>query len=493
MPAPTYDVGGDPIAPGSGKTHIAAAIRATASDDIDPTVDHFALALVDGTPYPASGAEAKSWYDTGPGSNNVISRGEALAVPNGTEGEALLTGLQPSTNYDIAHFLGDSTPEYALAASFSIRTRPYIQSVAVAADGVTVTVTFTEIMFFDAGGPDGFELTGGNALTYVSGSGTASATFTAASVVGQGAAVTLSYVQPGDGWQSSPGQIWLLDFSGEVVDNNSTQQSQDPVLTNPRAFDFGVGVVSLAVTTDTGVGELIYVVLDSPDPATGALIADNTASPLVVDSPGEKIFPNVALPPGYFYAHFVHEASEGVLNAPVTTVRFRVPETAAGPLQWSGVATTPAPDTVFPAETQAGDFYFVDELEGEIEEVNSGGSIKAVTATFRVAVQVWHQALNGGLGGLSVLSEAPFDTVIFPEGIASEEAFPSPFLPQEGTINPLGIASAEAFGTAEFFPQLFEMMVFGIASLEAVPMPFVFSPGIWDEVPDPPPSTWSEI
>ncbi len=104
-------------------------------------------------------------------------------------------------------------------------TPPEIDTVTVSVDGDEVAIVFDEAVEFGAGGSGGFALdtsSGTVALTYVSGTGTATHHFTPARTILGSEVVSLDFVQPGDGAQDGSANE-LASVSGVSVTNGSTQ------------------------------------------------------------------------------------------------------------------------------------------------------------------------------------------------------------------------------------------------------------------------------
>lgn len=106
-------------------------------------------------------------------------------------------------------------------------------SATIAADGETLTLVFSEVVDFGAGGNGGFNLdasTGGDDITctYASGSGSKTLVYTLGTTVITGETCNLDYVQPGDGVEDADGSD-LESFTDAVVTNNSTQEESGVV------------------------------------------------------------------------------------------------------------------------------------------------------------------------------------------------------------------------------------------------------------------------
>lgn len=108
-------------------------------------------------------------------------------------------------------------------------TPPTVSSATINPAGNQITLVFSENVQFGAGGSSGWStsMTGGaSAMTYASGSGTASITFNLGRVVNAGESGTLSYTQPGNGWQDTatpPNAMGTFPPPVFNVVNNSTQ------------------------------------------------------------------------------------------------------------------------------------------------------------------------------------------------------------------------------------------------------------------------------
>lgn len=211
--APTYSV--NPAL--NSKTATSITVDATASDETDASVNHYAVAVANGAAAPSPAQIAAGQDSTG---SAALASGSDLAVTNGVEGSIVLSGLTASTNYDIYYTVGDSSSNYAAAQKLDVKTKAEVSSASIAADGLTVTINFTEAMTTGAGGSGGFALSSGETLTYSSGDSTSSVEFTASDAIEKGASPTLEYTQPGDGWQTLSLE-WLDSFSGQEITNNS--------------------------------------------------------------------------------------------------------------------------------------------------------------------------------------------------------------------------------------------------------------------------------
>lgn len=110
---------------------------------------------------------------------------------------------------------------------------PSVVSVAIAANGTDLTITWNKSATIGSGGNGGFSLTGltggASTLTYSSGSGSTSFVYTISRTVEAGeTGGELSYTQPGNGVEATVDGADATSFSGETVTNNSTQDSDPP-------------------------------------------------------------------------------------------------------------------------------------------------------------------------------------------------------------------------------------------------------------------------
>lgn len=227
-----------------------------------------------------------------------------------------------------------------------------------------------------------------------------------------------------------PASGWAASFSNSSFDTNAfstgafdfaAADTTAPILDNAIPSDFKAGSADLEVDTDEGNGTLYYVVTGSSTTPTSAQIEagnDHNGNPAVQDgtlaitTAGTKTFDDVQISAGSArWAHFTHEDAAGNDSTPVSSVQFRVPADTDGPDEWSGVATTPSADTVFPSGTVAGDIYFVDRNAGTNVSVNSNGSVSA-DDDWEVTAQIWDQSANGGDGGLSATETTGIDSVV---------------------------------------------------------------------------------
>jgi hypothetical protein len=102
---------------------------------------------------------------------------------------------------------------------------PELDSATIQTNGTSIILAFDEAVTNGAGGATGWtlSLTGGAVtMTYSSGSGTSSHTYTLSRTVYSGQTGTLAYTQPTNGLEDGSGND-LVTFSGFTVTNNSSQ------------------------------------------------------------------------------------------------------------------------------------------------------------------------------------------------------------------------------------------------------------------------------
>jgi len=133
---------------------------------------------------------------------------------------------------------------------------PTITSVTVSSNGTTVTAVFSAAVQNGAGGSGGWTLnTPTSALTYVSGSGTNTLTYSSAVTIYSTSTPTVSYTQPGNGVEAVTGGADLVSISNATVVNSSTQSAPvAPTLTSVTIDTTGSNwtfVYSGAVTAST--------------------------------------------------------------------------------------------------------------------------------------------------------------------------------------------------------------------------------------------------
>lgn len=149
---------------------------------------------------------------------------------------------------EIARDTGDMTYK-GVSGSFVIpgtytTTIPTMTSCTVSANGTTVTVVFDETMTTGAGGATGWTLNDPTkAMTYVSGTGTNTIVFSVATAVLSGQTPTVTYTQPGNGWEATPGGGDLATLTTQPVTNNSTQTAPTLVSTTIAANGTDVTLV----------------------------------------------------------------------------------------------------------------------------------------------------------------------------------------------------------------------------------------------------------
>lgn len=252
--APAFDTA--PAEDTSVKTSTAITVKATATDAVDSTVDHFALLLTNGATYPSSGTQAKSWYDTGAGSNGVLATGTSAGVANGVEGSIEFTSLDPSTHYDEAYFVGDSSGNYNLHTKLDVRTRPALTAATISAAGDKLTFTATESIQAGAGDNGGADFTvtltnGACTLTFDSGLPGSGPVYNTSRTVFLGETGTVDYTQPGDGLEGVNNIIDIQSFTGLTITNNSTQAGRSASLGASTAIPGATVAVTLSNFSET--------------------------------------------------------------------------------------------------------------------------------------------------------------------------------------------------------------------------------------------------
>lgn len=130
-----------------------------------------------------------------------------------------------------SQFIRELWDAYALTGGGSGGTTPpVVQTVACASDGLTWTVNYSQATYIGSGGSGGHSANmsrGAVGLSYVSGSGTATLTFTGTRLVYDGETGTYSYSQPGDGMENITGDDVATTID-QVVANNASAQEPPP-------------------------------------------------------------------------------------------------------------------------------------------------------------------------------------------------------------------------------------------------------------------------
>ena len=183
---------------------------------------------------------------------------------------------------------------------------PSLTSSVINAAGTQIALTFSEAVTAGAGGTGGFSLNmNGGAVTMSSptGSGTSRTYSLTGRVIGSGESGTISYVQPGNGYEDSALQD-VPTFSGNLVTNNSTVQTTNPVTFSPVAGSY-FGTASVTLTSSTP-GNTIRYTTDGSTP-TGS--STQYVSPVPV---------SVSTTINAF------AAASGLLNSPPTSASYEV-------------------------------------------------------------------------------------------------------------------------------------------------------------------------
>jgi len=111
---------------------------------------------------------------------------------------------------------------------------PEFSSASIPAAGTTISIVMDEATEFGAGGNGGVTLSasgGAVTATYSSGETTTTLVYSLSRTIGVGETVTVSYTQPGDGWEDAAGND-VVSFSGRSVTNSSTQDITAPTVTS---------------------------------------------------------------------------------------------------------------------------------------------------------------------------------------------------------------------------------------------------------------------
>lgn len=242
--------GGDSTAPTYGtspalddRTDIDITVDATASDETDATVNHYAVVIADGGTAP-SGAQVAAGTDGADAA--ALDSGSHTGVSNAAEGSITLGGsLSPSTAYDVYYTVRDSSSNYAAATLINVTTRPGPTAAAINAEGTTLTLTMSESVS-DGGeySESDFVFTAsGGALTATatSGLGSTSIALTLSRVVQSTETITYNHTQPGTvsgGLEATTGGVWLPSWTGRSITNNSVQVTRAVLI---HSISSGIG------------------------------------------------------------------------------------------------------------------------------------------------------------------------------------------------------------------------------------------------------------
>jgi hypothetical protein len=121
-------------------------------------------------------------------------------------------------------------------------TPPSLNSATINSTGTTMTLGFSVSCTTGAGGNGGVTLSasgGAVTWTYASGSGSTVYVGNLSRAILSSETVTVSYVQPGDGIESTVDQVDLADFSNEPVTNGSTVNNTQAAVRRAGAFGGG--------------------------------------------------------------------------------------------------------------------------------------------------------------------------------------------------------------------------------------------------------------
>lgn len=181
---------------------------------------------------------------------------------------------------------------------------PQLSGVSVASDGASLQVQLSKDVVVGAGGTGGFALAGANApavTAAVDGVDASIINLTPARKLLSGETFTLSYTQPGDGFEDSSGQD-LATFSGAGVANNSavlagllTEELRQPNADSVVAASASVRVLVWFGSTITGAPDaelaaqsITAGVLKADLTGNGILLGDSLSALLLWDAGGES-------------------------------------------------------------------------------------------------------------------------------------------------------------------------------------------------------------
>jgi hypothetical protein len=172
------------------------------------------------------------------------------------------------------YFIG-TRPSYTAAAYphdlQGAAAAPVLSSAAVDVNGTTVTLTFNQLIKIGAGGNGGWTISmSGGAVTLGSpsdpGSGSATVTFTPSRTIVIGETGTVSYTQPGNGFENTDA-VDLATLSGFTVSNASgSGQVATPTFDLASGPYFGTQSVAIDTTTS---GDTIHYTTDGSLPDSG--------------------------------------------------------------------------------------------------------------------------------------------------------------------------------------------------------------------------------
>jgi uncharacterized repeat protein (TIGR02059 family) len=171
-----------------------------------------------------SGGAATLTYSAGSGTtaltytlNRTVAEGETGTVAYTQPGN----GVEDTAGNDLASIVA------ATVTNNRDSTAPTLTTATIPAAGTTMILAFSEVVAIGAGGNGGWvpTLTGGAAtLTYASGDGSASLTYTLNRTVDEAETGTLAYTQPTNGVEDLTGND-LANIAAAAITNDSEQPS----------------------------------------------------------------------------------------------------------------------------------------------------------------------------------------------------------------------------------------------------------------------------
>ena len=177
----------------------------------------------------------------------------------------------------IGNFCGTVDSAYAnesikrVILAKNILSLPTLTSCTVQTTGTSVICVFSQNM--SAVVSTGWTLnTPTDVMTYSSGTGTSSITFTTATTINSADTPTVSYVQPGTGWTGAGG--YLASITNHAVTNSSTQSTGIDLALNIQHGGSG-GDYQTTVTKPTGTvdGDFLLMAVSAGNASCGTLTA----------------------------------------------------------------------------------------------------------------------------------------------------------------------------------------------------------------------------
>lgn len=201
----------------------------------------------------SGGASAMTFASGGGTTTLVYTLGRTITIgENGT-----LAFVQPSNGIEASAGGADVVSFSGAAVSNGSTAAPVQQTATIAANGLSLAITYSAPVEFGAGGNGGHVLSmsgGASALSAPTGSGTNTLTYALARTVIAGETGTLAYTQPTDGVQGVPApKPDVASFSGRTVTNGSTQVAPTQVSASINAAGTQLSIVySQAVAFGAG-------------------------------------------------------------------------------------------------------------------------------------------------------------------------------------------------------------------------------------------------